>query len=120
MESSKNDQVPAPNENIYELACEVYTEYYFKCTNAYYENNLGVWLTAKKVRFPRLYRHLGNRLKVYGAYTEGKNIIEWLRRFKKVLKHFIISLKLFIIAVPSALLLFIKVVFYYIKKPFKR
>ena len=120
IESAKNDKVPAVNENIYELACEVYTDYYFKCTNAYYENNLGVWLTAKKVRFPRLYRHLGNRLKAYGAYKEGKNIIEWCRRIKKVLKHFFISIKLFVIAVPSMLILLLKIILYYIKRPFKK
>lgn len=120
IQEEKNKKMNPIDHTIYEIGCEAFNTLYFNYTNDYYERNLGVYLTARKVRYPRLYRKISNRLYSYGAYNQGKDIIEWLRNFKRFLKEFVWLLKRFLKAIPSFLILLWKVIIYYIKKPFQK
>ncbi len=120
IEEEKNRKLELQDTTTYEIACEAFNRLYFNYTNDYYERNLGVYPTAKKSKHQRIYRKISNRLYRYGAFNQGKDIIEWLRSFKKLLKEFVISLKRFFKAIASGIILIFKVLIYYIKKPFKR
>ena len=120
IEEEKNRKLELQDTTTYEIACEAFNRLYFNYTNDYYERNLGVYPTAKKSKHQRIYRKISNRLYRYGAFNQGKDVIEWLRSFKKVLKEFVISLKKFFKAIISGVILIFKVLAYYIKKLFRR
>lgn len=120
LEEEKNRKIDLIDKTAYELAVESFYTLYFNYTNDYYEKNLGVWLNAKKVRFPKFHRHMSNRLFSYGAFKEGKAILEWTRRLRMAISDFVLSLKLFILAIPAAFMLIIKVIIYYIKRLFRK
>ncbi|MBR1386386.1 MAG: glycosyltransferase [Bacilli bacterium] len=108
------------DKTTYELACEVFNTLYFNYTNDYYEKNLGVYLTAKKTKHQRLYRHIRVRLENLGALKEGKNIIEYLRSLKRLLKEFTYNVKTFFIALYSFIIIVLKVIKRVISKPFRK
>lgn len=120
IEEEKNRKMNPQDTTTYEVACEAFNTLYFNYTNDYYERNLGIYPTAKKLRHPRLYRKISNRLYAYGAFNQGKDIIEFFRSFKRFLGEFVVTLKRFLKAIPAAFILLFKVITYYLKKPFKK
>ncbi|MBQ6498060.1 MAG: glycosyltransferase [Bacilli bacterium] len=104
----------------YELACESFNGLYYNYTNDYYETNLGVYLTATASKHQRLYRHIRTRLEGFGAVKEGKEIIEFIRSFKKtsidVGKTFIKFCKAFVAGIRVLLKMLKRI----ITKPFRR
>ena len=122
-EAIKKDKYESPkiyDTTEYELACESFYKLYFNYTNDYYEKNLGVYLTAKKTRHESLYRHIRKKLGIYNSLKEGKIIIEFLRRLKKTtidVVHLIIHS---FIALFAGFKIILKIIYYYIKKPFKK
>lgn len=120
IKEEKNKKLPSISKTTYELAVESFNTLYFNYTNDYYERNLGVYLTAKKTRFPRLYRKVNNRLYAYGASKEGKTIIEYFRTLKRLLDEFLKSLKQFVLFFVACFKLALKVIVYYIKKLIKK
>ena len=117
---SKNEEYDRINKVNYQLACETFNESYFNYTNDYYERNFGIYLTAKKTRHQRLYRHIRTKLEVYGAVNEGKDIIEYLRVLVKLIKEFIISLKRLCKAFIAGLRIIYKFIKRQILKIFKK
>ncbi len=115
-----NTTEPKLNRTTYELALEAFNDLYFKYTNDYYERNLGVWPTAKKVRFPKFYRHATNFLYRIGAYKEGKNFIEFSRGFKRMSQEFIFTMKYFLRCIPSFFTFIFKCIARIITKPFRK
>lgn len=115
-----NTNEPKLNRTTYELALEAFNDLYFKYTNDYYERNLGVWPTAKKVRFPKFYRHATNFLYRIGAYKEGKNFIEFSRGFKRMFQEFIFTMKYFLRCIPSFFTFIFKCIARIITKPFRK
>ena len=103
---------------MYEIACEAFYQLYFNYTNDYYERNLGVYLTAKKTKHQKLYRHMRERLARMNAVKEGKNIIEYLRSLKKLINEIIYHIGFLIKGFISGIILLFKVLIYLIKKPF--
>ncbi len=108
------------NTTMYELACNVLTEPYFKCTNAYYENYLEVYLTAPKSEHKRFLRHMRARLERLNAVKEGKDIIKFLRSLANFGKDFWECIKLFLKAFVSGIKLFLKVLLRLLTKPFRK
>lgn len=122
-DSIKNEEkkeIQQIGKNIYELACESFNNLYYNYTNDYYEKNLGVYLTAPKSRFRKLYRKITNRLYNYNAVKEGKDIIEFIRGLKRFLIELVYLIKYFIKGFISGIILVFKVIFYYISKPFNK
>ena len=91
---------------LYEMACESFNDTYFKETNSYYENKLGVYLTANKSKYSKYYKKIRDFLSRFGAVNEGKDIVEFLRAFKRIIKEF----GLFIIRFFKAILGFIMII----------
>ena len=119
IEEEKNRKLNPIDTTTYEIGCEAFNRLYFNYTNDYYERNLGVYPTAKKSKYQRIYRKISARLYAYGAFKQGKDIVEWLRSFKKLLKELVISFKRFLKALVSGIILLFKMIVYYIKRPFK-
>lgn len=120
IEKEKTQKERETSYTIYELACEDFNTLYFNYTNAYYETNLGVYLTAKKLLHPRLYRHLRQRLERIGAVHEGKNIIEFLRSLKKLLQELKRCMVWFLKAIFSGIILVFKLIRKILIKPFQK
>jgi hypothetical protein len=120
IEEEKNRKMNPIDTTTYEIGCEAFNRLYFNYTNDYYERNLGVYPTAKKSKYQRIYRKISARLYAYGAFKQGKDIVEWLRSFKKLLKELVISFKRFLKAIVSGIILLFKMIVYYIKRPFKK
>ena len=120
IEEEKNRKMNPIDTTTYEIGCEAFNRLYFNYTNDYYERNLGVYPTAKKSKYQRIYRKISARLYAYGAFKQGKDIVEWLRSFKKLLKELVISFKRFLKALVSGIILLFKMIVYYIKRPFKK
>ena len=122
-EAIKKDKYESPktfDTTEYELACESFYTLYFNYTNDYYERNLDVYLTAPKNNHQTFYRHLKNRLYVYGAVNEGKIIIEFLRNFKKTLGNIVDVIIRFIKALGAGIILLLKIFKRIITKPFRK
>ena len=97
---------------LYELACESFSYSYYQDTNSYYENKLGVFLNAKKSRYSKYYKKIREFLGRFGAVKEGKDIVETLRSFKKLL----FELKMFIIRLFKAIIGLFIIIYKFIKK----
>ncbi len=114
-EKNKCDKI---DKTTYELACESFNRLYLGYTNDYYERNLERYPNAKKRKFPKLYRKLRDRVSAYDILDEAKNIVGFLRNIYDIIVILIRTIIHFIIAIPSAFILFFKVVLYYIRKIF--
>ena len=120
IKEEKNRKIDPADTTTYELGCEVFNRLYFEYTNDYYERNLGVYLTAKRPKNYKLYKKLHDRAYGYGIINEGKKIKEFLKTFVEMLKKIGSSFVKFLIAIPAAIIIPFKIVFYYIKKIVKR
>ena len=103
----------------YELACESFYELYFNYTNDYYEKNLGVYLTAKKSKYQTFYRHVKQKMDIYGITKEGKEIIEFIRGSKRLFKEFIYFVKRLFKSLIAVIIIILKIMKRIITKPFK-
>lgn len=119
IESEKNRKLKPIDKTIYELACEAFNTLFFNYTNDYHERNYGVYLTAKKTNHVRFYRHVTSKLEVFGAVKEGKDIIEFLRAARRLLKELKATLINFVKAFISGLSLLYKIIKRIITKPFR-
>jgi hypothetical protein len=120
IQKEKNRKIELSDKTEYELACEAFYTLYFNYTNDYYERNLGVYLTAKVSKNQRMYRHIRQKLEVFGAVKEGKDIIEFLRHIKIWARETGIFLKTMILAFLAFFRLIFKVLKRIITKPFRK
>ena len=108
------------DKTVYELACESFATLYFNYTNDYYEKNFGIFLTAKKTKHEKLYRHAKAKLEVIGAVKEGKVIVEYLRSLKRLGLEFVNNIKLFFKAIFAGIVILLKIIKRIITKPFRK
>lgn len=118
IKEEKNRKVEPGYATTYELACESFNRLYSKYTNDYYERNLGIYLTSKQPKNLKLYQKLHSRVCNYGVLKETKKIKDCIKAFiEMIIKIFSFIFK-FLIAIPMGIILFVKIVFYYIKRIF--
>ena len=115
----KNRKMPVIDTTIYELACESFHTSYSNYTNDYYERNLGVYLTSTTSKYQTFYRHMREKLEVLNATNEGKDVIEFLRSFKKVVKELVFCLIRLVKASVSSVVILYKVIKRVLTKPFR-
>ena len=120
LKNNKKETFKPIDTSIYELACESFSNLYFNYTNDYYERNLDVYLTATRSKHEKLYRHIRNKLEVFGAVKEGKEIIEFLRRFKKVLTDLGDLIIRFFKSIVAGISIILKIFKRIITKPFRK
>ena len=121
--TKKIKQAKYLNSNIYELACESFNRLYFNYTNEYYERNLGIYLCENAnltSKYYKIYKKVRNKLERIKAVNEGKDILEFLRNAKRLIKEFIYFIIRFFKAFLSSFKLLYKIVKYILTKPFKK
>ena len=120
IEKEKNRKMESRDKTEYELACESFYTLYYNYTNDYYEKNLGVYLTAKKSKYQTFYRHIRQKLEIYGAVKEGKDIIEFVRNAKRFAVEFCYFIKRLIKAIIATNVLIFKIIKRIVTKPFRK
>lgn len=115
----ENQKLPQISTSSYEVACEAFNRLYFNYTNDYYERNLGVYLTAERGKYAKMYSKIREKLEVFGAVNEGKEIIEFLRCAKRVVKEGCYFIVRFVKAILASFIIIFKVIKREITKPFK-
>jgi len=120
IQEEKDRKLEQTSKSMYEVACEAFYTLYFNYTNDYYERNLGIYLTSEKTKHERLYRRARARLEKIGAVKEGKDIIEYLRSLKRLVKEFVYNVIRFFRALLSGIIIIFKVIVKFLKKPFKK
>ena len=119
IEEEKDTKMELLDTTTYEIGCEAFNRLYFNYTNDYYERNLGIYPTAKKSKHQKLYRKITNRLSSFGAVNEGKDIVEFLRSFKRLIIEFKFFIIRFFKAIISSIKIIFKIIIKIIKKIFK-
>ncbi len=119
----KNRKIEQISTSTYEVALEAFYKLYFDYTNYFYEKNFDIYLPAllngnKEVSSK--YQKFKNKLKVYHAVDEGRDILELLRSIKRTIKEVIFLLKKIFKAIISFFKLIYKVSIYYIRRIFNK
>lgn len=121
IEKEKNRKIDPVSTSTYEVALEAFYKLYFDYTNYFYEQNFGIYLPSLLVPIietPSRYQKIKDKLSIYNAVSEGRDILELLRSAKRVLKELIYLLKRIVKALISSFKLIFKVIIYYIKRIF--
>lgn len=120
IEEEKNRESIEFDTTTYELACETFNKLYFDFTNDYYEKNFGIYLDTVEKGTKKTVQAIKKRLVGYNAIKEGKIIFEFMRQSKKAFKELGKFLWLLFKSIISGVIIIIKIIIYYLKKPFKR
>ena len=122
IKEEKDRKMEQTDTSLYEVACEAFNKLYFNYTNEYYERNFGVYLTAPVTssRHQKLYRKIRRKLEVFGAVKEGKEIIEFIRCFKKTASDVVRVLIKFVRAFFAGIILIFKILKRIVTKPFRK
>lgn len=114
----KNRKLGPVSISTYEIALEAFYQLYYNYTNDFYERKFGIYITTPITKNSSTYKKIKDRLIIYKAAEEGKDILELLRTIKRLLKEIVYMFKRIFKAIISSFKLLYKIIIYYIKKIF--